>query len=434
MADKKGGKKEATAEDIMSPADMKMVLASAKRGNPASCAIALTKDKDGVILLDRKKKPKQLSAMLKKEAASAGLVLDMPSIRFGRAVIPEDDSAQVNFVVNKDASGAMRPKLLVLLKKAGYQKLEIGIDSALEQESEEEESEAPPEAPQAARAPAAEPAAEPAQAAAPAAEPESDAASVTAADASADTAESEDAAPAAENPIAALVKRMADLIKQIPVALSQAPDQKEGLLKLAGVAAAAVKQPSDPDAATHAVDALENAIKSASQAAAPAAAPAAASATAAAPAAEAAASNGKPAAAATISKSSLAWGATRKAVEGQINALHSKMTEAYKDHGFGADLDKFFKSKVDPVLEKLDSRLSEILDEAGKATEAAQQKELMTEAQKVISSYEGYLAGEPLIKQLDKNPFAELKIEETLTKTLATLNKSITNIVNTLHV
>ena len=50
MADKQGGK-QAGPDDIMSPADMKPILASAKRGASARCAIGMTKDKDGVILL-----------------------------------------------------------------------------------------------------------------------------------------------------------------------------------------------------------------------------------------------------------------------------------------------------------------------------------------------------------------------------------------------
>ena len=54
MADKKAAK-GASPDDIMTPADMKPMLAMSKRGDPASCAIALTKDKDGVILLDKRK-------------------------------------------------------------------------------------------------------------------------------------------------------------------------------------------------------------------------------------------------------------------------------------------------------------------------------------------------------------------------------------------
>jgi hypothetical protein len=74
MADKKSGP---TAEDIMSPAEMKPLLTKSKQG-PVSCAIGLTKSKEGIILLDIKLKPKQLLAELKKKAAKLKLELDVP--------------------------------------------------------------------------------------------------------------------------------------------------------------------------------------------------------------------------------------------------------------------------------------------------------------------------------------------------------------------
>ena len=75
MPDKKAAKADGP-DAIMAPAEMKPILALSKRGTPISCAIALTKEKEGVILLHKKLKPKKLLAELKKEAADAGLVLE----------------------------------------------------------------------------------------------------------------------------------------------------------------------------------------------------------------------------------------------------------------------------------------------------------------------------------------------------------------------
>jgi hypothetical protein len=126
MAEKNGGKTEASPDDIMSPSDMKPFLARARRGQPASCVICLTRKKDGVILLDKRRKPKQLAGELKKQAASIGLVLDMSSMRFGKASVDTDkDSGLVTFTVNKNTSGAMRPKLLARVKRAGFSKVGI---------------------------------------------------------------------------------------------------------------------------------------------------------------------------------------------------------------------------------------------------------------------------------------------------------------------
>jgi hypothetical protein len=142
MPEKKG--KAGNPDDIMSPADMKPILAHARHAGPVSCVIALTKEKDGVILLDKRKKPKQLLAELKKQAASAGLDLEMPSLRFGRATVDtEQDAGLLTFVVNKDTSGAMRPRLLERVKKVGFSKVEIIVDKNLDEEPEEDPADLP---------------------------------------------------------------------------------------------------------------------------------------------------------------------------------------------------------------------------------------------------------------------------------------------------
>jgi hypothetical protein len=142
MADKKSAK-VAGPDAIMAPAEMKPILALSKRGMPISCAIALTKEKEGVILLHKKLKPKKLLAELKKEAADAGLALDATTLRFGRAEVDVDvDPGLLTLIVNKDAPGAMRPKLLEQVRKAGFKAVEITIDTGLESESEDEDQSA----------------------------------------------------------------------------------------------------------------------------------------------------------------------------------------------------------------------------------------------------------------------------------------------------
>ena len=140
MPDKKAAK-AAGPDAIMAPAEMKPILALSKRGTPISCAIALTKEKEGVILLHKKLKPKKLLAQLKKQAADAGLVLETTTLRFGRAEVDVDvDPGLLTLIVNKDAPGTMRPKLLEHVRKAGYKAVEITIDSGLEDEPEEDQS------------------------------------------------------------------------------------------------------------------------------------------------------------------------------------------------------------------------------------------------------------------------------------------------------
>jgi len=143
MATKKSGP---ASDDIMSPAELKPLLTMSKR-EPVNAAIGMTKDHEGVILLSRRIKPKRLLAQLKADARKAKIDLDVTSLRFGKAEVDTDiDPGLVQFTVNKEAPGALRMKLLELLKRVPYAKVDIGIDQKFEDEPEEEEEEhaAPP--------------------------------------------------------------------------------------------------------------------------------------------------------------------------------------------------------------------------------------------------------------------------------------------------
>ncbi len=129
------------AGEVMSAADMKPLLKLSRR-RPVSCVVALTKDKQGVVLLHRRKKPRKLMAELRRQAAAAGMELNAASIRFGRAAVDgASDSALVRFTVNKPAPGAIRMALLERLRPAGFQRCEIAVDEALETEAEDGEDE-----------------------------------------------------------------------------------------------------------------------------------------------------------------------------------------------------------------------------------------------------------------------------------------------------
>jgi hypothetical protein len=414
VADKKGGK-QAGPDDIMTHAEIKAVLAFAKRGDPASCAIALTKDKDGVLLLDKKRKPKAVLNELKKKAGAAGLELETTSFRFGRAVVDtENDPGLLSLVINKDSPGVMRPKLLERVKKAGFMKLELTVDTALEVEEPaspepSEDSPAPP-----ARAGEAEAAPAP-----PAAPTEPEAAEAPAAAAPPDAAAAQpappEAAPAAAQPdMSGLTRALTDLVRQI-VPIFQADQTRGQALRDMATAAQTALRNGDAAGAGRLIAQLTDAVRNV--------APAPPVSGAAAQASPAAPPNGPGATA--FAKARLAWVATRHKIEGEIDKLHAEMTSVYKDHGFGADLDKIFRTKVDPMLDKLDHRLAEKLDEVAKNGDPAGHAKLVQEAKTIIRDYESYIAGEPLIAKLDDNPFVPLQIQKTLSATLAALSKVV---------
>jgi hypothetical protein len=144
--------KAPTSDQIMTADKMKPLLALSKR-EPVQAAIGLTTDGEGLMLLDKKAKPRKVLAMLRADAAKAKIALNTATLRFGRAEVDLDyDPAMVRLFVNKDAPGNMRIKLVELVKHMSYQKVEINVDPSLEAETDED---APPPDTAAAAPPAA---------------------------------------------------------------------------------------------------------------------------------------------------------------------------------------------------------------------------------------------------------------------------------------
>lgn len=386
---------KAPEPEIMSPAEMKPLLMLSKR-QPVNCAIGLTKDKDGVILLDKKAKPRKLIAMIKSEAKSKGIILDIASLRFGRAEVDtEVNSSLVQFIVNKEVAGTLRPKLLESLKKAGFQKCEISVDMKLDDEPDEDEKpEAAVAAPAAARAPAAD---QPAAAAAPAA-PEADAPAAAAPQA---------AAPGAPD-AGAITKRVTELVKRMVAGMAAKPAGGDAM-KTAASAAQKALQGGDVASAGKEADTLERLLDASDQAGAGAAAGGKA----------AGPAMGSP----VIAKAGATWVATRKKVESEIEKLHDELQAVYKGQGVVADLEKTFRAKVEPMMSTLDHSLSDKLADMAKNADPAAHAKLVGEVTKIIESYKSFLSSDSLISKLDSNPFVPLAIEKTLTASLTALEK-----------
>jgi hypothetical protein len=137
------------SDKIMTGSAMKPLLALSKK-DQVSAAVALTAAGEGLILLSKLtlKQPKQLAAVLKSTAEKEKIKLNMSTLRFGRAEVDADyDAGMVRFWVNKEAPGAMRAKLVPVVKGANYQKVELNIDPSLEEEADVAELAAPPPAP-----------------------------------------------------------------------------------------------------------------------------------------------------------------------------------------------------------------------------------------------------------------------------------------------
>jgi len=375
----------------MDVGEMKRLLTKSK-SEPVNVAVGQD-GKNAVMMLHKMKQPKAVSKDLE------GKFKDLKNARWGTAFVDiDDDPKLVILTLNRAASG-LGAKLKKTLKGTGFSKVRIQLeDGSIAEDIGEEDEE--PEAEAQAKA---QPAEEQPQAANAQQQPETQAESETQAD---ETQQFDGAA---------LTQRLTDLVKQMVGVLKADPERQAELKDLATKAQAAIKS-GEQSTATQAVDTLEAALQGGT---APNGSDSSATQTESKPTGPVAPN------AAVLQKSRTAWVAARKRIEDEIGKLHQAMTKHYDGEGFAADLDKVFQAKVEPILTSLDQSLATKLDEVGKNTDPGQHQKLVGEAQQIIGKYESFLASDPLIPQLDQNPFVPLQIQKTLTATLEALKKVV---------
>jgi hypothetical protein len=364
--------KEPASEKIMEAAKMKPLLALSKR-EPIQAAVALTADGEGVVLLDKRLKPKKVLAQLKALAGKAKIQLQPSTLRFGKAEVDTDyDPGMVRFFVNKEAPGAMRAKLVVVFKQIAYSKVEFNVDASFEEEPEEE----------------------------------TEGEETTAAGAT--TTAAPQPPPAAPPPPAldakALTAALAQLMQAIPTAAGGDPAVQKSLVALAMTAQGSLKAANLPEA-SQGIEALRRALAAAMEQAKQ----------------KGAGGSGVVA----YAKSRLAWLAARKKVESDIETLRQSIIDTFKDDAIAPQLETSYKTRVAPVLATLDESLADTLDAATNATDPAARAKLVAEAQAIMQKYAQYLTSEPLIKDLDENPFVPLSIRATVGGTISALSKAV---------
>jgi hypothetical protein len=112
-------------------------------------------------------------------------------------------------------------------------------------------------------------------------------------------------------------------------------------------------------------------------------------------------------------------------VIGDIEKLKAEIVATYEEDGIGPDLASSYAKTVQPVIDAFDVELADKLDAAVNATDPAQRGELVKEARSLMERYQKFLDGEPLIGDLDDNPFIPLSIHATISATLAALSKTV---------
>jgi hypothetical protein len=119
------------------------------------------------------------------------------------------------------------------------------------------------------------------------------------------------------------------------------------------------------------------------------------------------------------------WIGTRARVQAEVDKLKAEILKTYQGQEVAGEIGKAYADKVQPVIDKFDLALAQKLAEASKATDAATQAKLGGEARAILGRYAQYVASEPLIKELDENPFTPLAIRPTVIATLKQLSDSL---------
>ncbi|HEY4084271.1 MAG TPA: hypothetical protein VGM81_26585 [Burkholderiaceae bacterium] len=123
-------------------------------------------------------------------------------------------------------------------------------------------------------------------------------------------------------------------------------------------------------------------------------------------------------------QSRLAWLASRKKVEGELKKLEQAILARYKTSAALPAVTEGVR-KLDRVLEVFDESLADTLDAALNAADPAVKQRFHEEARGIIRRYEDFLKTDPIVRELDANPFVPIAVQSTLTSTLSVLATKI---------
>jgi len=116
----------------------------------------------------------------------------------------------------------------------------------------------------------------------------------------------------------------------------------------------------------------------------------------------------------------LEWDTTRKQVRAELQKLEAKIVADCQGESDIADIQAGTKNLY-TLLEVLDERLIDKLDEALNATEAAQRQRLHLQAREIVDEYIEFIDTDDLVADIDSNGFVDVAVRSTLTRTLNAL-------------
>jgi hypothetical protein len=381
----------APADTGIDKAELKKLLIRSKR-EPVHCAVAMGKDQQALIMLDKIKPPRTISKEIEKKFG------EVKTPRWGSAFVDVDEDPKlVILTLNKPISGFAR-KLKKTLRGTGFSKVEVRledgtVDEAVGDEEEEEDAEG--------------------KTSGVGASGDADAR----ADGPVEGVEGKAEQPATQGTapldVAGLTQRLTGLVRSMIPVIAADPSRQAELKALATQAQAGLKA-SDPGV-VQVIDQLEASIKGGAGAS---------------PSASASPGNGSapaavadPAKQAALAASPQLWQDTITTVTSGIGKLKDAIRKDFADEApeVVADIEKNL-ARIDQVTTRFDATLASLLQSAAAATDEAARKAELTKARAVLTEHIKYAASEPLIAMIDENPFGvSPEIRKTLVSNLTQL-------------
>jgi hypothetical protein len=122
----------------------------------------------------------------------------------------------------------------------------------------------------------------------------------------------------------------------------------------------------------------------------------------------------------SLEKAPEVWHSTRAILDANVNELKKAILNEFA--GESAELITGVEktvSKLDVVLDKLDSRLADSLAEAHSAKDPAARKALLKNSKAILADFINYVKSEPLIAHIDSNPLGiKTNLRQLLTDSL----------------
>jgi hypothetical protein len=125
-----------------------------------------------------------------------------------------------------------------------------------------------------------------------------------------------------------------------------------------------------------------------------------------------------------LTQARLAWNNAKSAAAIGLHQVEKAILADIEGASY-ADEVKANLYRLHAVFDRLDTRLIDALDKALQQSDEQERKWLQAQAAGIVQEYLGYLRNDPVLAQIDDNPFVQVSISAELTKTLTDLAKEL---------